>query len=159
MGYVLFIDQPSYYGFKLKPIANPKLPAIDQYIATFEKGFYGPEMDGSTAFRWANRDALLKIRPSWLHEKLTDTVKSEKLLVSFDVSTIGERSVWLDIDASKTLIFSPGDKIKQVAIEIKVNSLPAKLHIYSDKPGLIPSNGDSRALAFQVRNLKIDREK
>ena len=155
MGYEFFIDQQNYYGFKLKPIANPEFPVIDQYIATFEKGFYGPEMNGSIAFRWANRDALLKITPSWLHVKNTGSVESGKLIVSFDVSTIGERSVWLDVGSSKTLVFSPGDKTKQVKLEIEPDSFPTALHIYSDSPGLLPGNGDSRKLAFQVRNLKI----
>jgi len=156
-GCEILIDQAGYYGFRLRPIDKPDLPHIDSYIATYERGFHGPETDGRNSWRWADSDAVIRITPNWVDARRTGSAASGKVLVSFAMHGIDDRSVWLESGSSMQPVLAPGDSSRQVKLEIDATRFPARLHIFSDRPGLVLGNGDPRKLAFQVRNLRIDK--
>ena len=156
LGYQVIIDQPNYFGFRLRPRDKPELPHVDRFVATYGKGFYGQESDGSSTFRWADSDGLIRIAPSLTQARQATSGESGMVLVSFGVQSLDDRSVWLEVGSSRALVSSPDDKSRQVKLEIESSALPVRLHIFSDKPGVSPGNGDLRKLAFQVRNLRIE---
>jgi|GEM_PF-143657 putative flippase GtrA len=151
LGYKLFIDTPDYYGFKLDPSEKPVVPVAAQ--VEYGKGFYGPEMDSSSKpGRWTDGDAYFVVRePAWLAAKRN----RRPIAVAFTISATDDRSIWIEVGNRKSLVYRPGGKSERLRLEIAEDSLPATVRLFSDKPAVLPANGGTRKLAFQIKDLQI----
>lgn len=155
LGYELIIEKDHYYGIRLNPADKPGLPEINRYVVTYDHGFSGPELDGAIPFRWTDGDATMTINKPFLPPTSPQEGHIQKIEVSFAVHAIGERSVWVEVGTNKELVYQTGKEFGPVRLNLDPSTLPTPIHIFSDKPATPTSVGDSRKLAFNVRNLQI----
>jgi phosphoglycerol transferase len=127
---------------RLQPATHPELPP------EFDRNWYGLERSSTDNWRWSLGDANLILynpdpRPRSVH-------------IVFGLGTVQSRRV--DIYAGAERIYTGSvDPAEPAIIDLTV-SLEAgrnELKFRSDRPGELPGNGDTRKLAFNIRNLSI----
>jgi hypothetical protein len=129
----------------LYPREHPLLPP------EFDRAWYGVEGTPANNWRWSKGDAkLILYNPG---------PQPDKIRVSFLAGAIQSRQ--LDIYAAGEKIFGGmlDPARPEQPVELVLSLVPGRNEIafHADKPAALAGNGDSRPLAFSVRNLAIAR--
>ena len=131
----------------LNPAPNPVLPPR---WPRFGRGWYPEERDNHTNWRWSSGNAELV----WSN----DTAYPQKLRLSFELGSVGSRTV--EIWKDKTLLYrSPELASGKISHSLLLEIPPGNERLlFKTQPAIrVPNSQDTRLLGFALYDFRVER--
>jgi len=142
-------------AYRLSLATQPELPLVSPILVNYEKGFYSVEKSTEDTWVWAQQQAGIRIKKSYLPPGYSIKPISE-VKVTFGIASLTPQNVWVETGGNKTLVLSAQQASNQVELKLPEFSGDVALHFYSDLPASLPGNGDPRLLSFRLINVHIE---